>query len=213
MSDGLTLKQIVEAILLASDRPLSLEKIRALLIRDNSSMEAPSLKELRLVLDQLILDYSNRSIELLEVASGWRIQIRQIYAPWVSSLFGERQPRYSKALLEILAIIAYKQPVTRAEIEAIRGVEVNSQITKILFERDWIQIVGRSSNPGHPELLATTRQFLDYFGLRTLDELPQYNDFKNVINVGETMASEDLVATKQARLDFDCNVNEESLDI
>lgn len=171
MNTDLPLKQIVEAALLATDEPLSLERLHNLFV-EPEAQPAITLAQLRAALNELAQDYIGRSIELHEVASGFRIQIRQDYALWVGKLFAERSNRYSRALLEILAIIAYRQPVTRADIEAIRGIEVNSTIIKILLERGWIRVLGHKDTPGRPAMLATTRQFLDYFGLRSLNELP-----------------------------------------
>lgn len=171
MNTDLPLKQILEAALLATNEPLSLERLQSLFSESNTQ-SIVTLKQLRTILNELAQDYIGRGIELHEVASGFRIQIRQDYAPWVTKLFEERANRYSRALLETLAIIAYRQPVTRADIEAIRGIEVNSAIIKTLLERGWIKIIGHKNTPGRPAMLATTRQFLDYFGLRSLNELP-----------------------------------------
>lgn len=173
MNPELPLKQILEAALLATDTPLSIERLQYLFAADgDSTTDVPDLHKLRVTLTELAQDYVGHGVELQEVATGWRIQIRQDYAPWVARLFAERATRYSKALLETLAIIAYRQPVTRGDIEAIRGIAVNSQIIRTLQERSWIRVIGHREAPGHPELLATTRQFLDYFGLHTLSELP-----------------------------------------
>ena len=127
--------------------------------------------------------YEDRGVELRETASGWRVQIRQGYAREVSRLWPERPQKYSRALLETLALIAYRQPITRAEIESVRGVAVNPNIVKTLMEREWIRVVGHRDVPGHPELLGTTRSFLDYFGLKTLDELPPLAEIKQMIDL------------------------------
>jgi segregation and condensation protein B len=127
---------------------------------------------LRAALAQLAAEYGGRGIELKETASGFRIQVRRELATEISRLWPERAPRYSRALLETLALIAYRQPITRAEIEAVRGVAVNPNIIRTVIERNWVRVVGHRDVPGHPELLGTTREFLDYFGLKTLDELP-----------------------------------------
>lgn len=164
----MTLKDIVEAALFASPQPLSLETLRNLF----EETERPHADAVHQVLDELRLDYAARPVQLTQVASGFRFQVRTGYSPWLSRLFEEKPVRYSRALLETLAIIAYRQPVTRGEIEDIRGVAVSSGIVRTLQEREWIQIVGHKEVPGRPALYATTRQFLDYFGLRTLDELP-----------------------------------------
>ena len=132
----------------------------------------PSPEELRAALAELAAEYEGRGIELKETASGYRIQVRRELAAEISRLFPERAARYSRALLETLALIAYRQPITRAEIEAVRGVAVNPNIIRTVIERNWVRVVGHRDVPGHPELLGTTREFLDYFGLKNLDELP-----------------------------------------
>lgn len=162
------IEHILEAALLAAGRPLSLDKMRELF---DEGMQ-PGNDDLRKALSRLTKYYSARAIELREVASGWRLQVREAYTPWVSHLWEERPQRYSRALLETLALIAYRQPITRGEIEDIRGVAVSSQIVKTLLEREWVRVVGHRDVPGRPAMYATTRQFLDYFNMRSLDELP-----------------------------------------
>jgi len=162
------LKRIVEAALLAAGRPLSLDRLLALF----PETERPSREALRAVLAELAEACAGRGVELQEVASGYRYQVRRELAPWVGRLFEERPPRYSRALLETLALIAYRQPITRAEIEEVRGVAVSSHIIRTLLEREWIRVVGHKEVPGRPALYGTTRQFLDHFGLRSLGELP-----------------------------------------
>jgi segregation and condensation protein B len=176
MSGGLPVKQILEAALLAAGGPLSVERMQALFLDD----ERPEPKRIRRLLEQLMADYQGRGIELKEVASGWRIQVSKDYAPWVSRLYDEKPARYSRALLETLAIVAYRQPVTRGEIEDIRGVSVSGNIVKTLLEREWIRSIGYRDVPGRPALYATTRQFLDYFGLRSLDELPTLRELRDL---------------------------------
>jgi segregation and condensation protein B len=166
--DAATIKNILEAALLAAGEPLSEERLLALF----NEAEQPAREQLRAALQQLRDDYAARSLELREVGSGWRIQVRQEFAPWVAKLWEERAPRYSRALLETLALIAYRQPITRAEIEEIRGVTIASSIMKTLQEREWIRVVGHRDVPGRPALYATTREFLDYFNLRGLEDLP-----------------------------------------
>jgi segregation and condensation protein B len=162
------LKQIVEATLVAAGGPLTLDQLLALFLDD----ERPSRADLLAVIVALQEDYSERGLEIVEVAGGWRVQVRASIAPWVARLWDERPPRYSRALLETLSLIAYRQPITRGEIEDIRGVAVSTQIVKTLTEREWIRVVGHRDVPGRPALFATTRKFLDYFGLRSLNELP-----------------------------------------
>lgn len=167
------LKHILEAALFVAVKPLSLAELQNLF----EESEQPSLNELREALVELALEFQSRPLELKEVASGFRFQIRQAYSPWVSRLFEEKPGRYSKAFLETLAIIAYNQPVTRGEIEEIRGVAVSSNIIRTLLEREWVQVIGHKEVPGRPGLYATTKQFLDYFNLKGLDELPPLQSF------------------------------------
>lgn len=168
LSDPHELAALLEAVLLASGRALSLEALSALF----EEAERPELSCLRQALAILGASCQDRGFELQEVASGYRLQVRSRYAPWVSRLWEERPQRYSRALLETLALIAYRQPITRGEIEDIRGVTVSSQIIKTLQDREWIRAVGHREVPGRPTLFATTRTFLDDFNLKNLDELP-----------------------------------------
>lgn len=170
------LKNIIEAALMASDMPQNLNQLLALF---DSDLERPEREQVRAVLDQLQQDYSTRGIELKEVASGYRFQVRTDYSLWVNRLYTERPQRYSRAFLETLAIIAYRQPITRSEIEDIRGVSVNTNIIKTLQEREWVRVVGHRDVPGKPELLATTREFLDYFNLKKLSDLPPLSEIKD----------------------------------
>jgi segregation and condensation protein B len=168
------LKNVVEAALLAADRPLKVDQLDVLF----EEPLRPGRERLRAALDALVGEYAGRGIELKETASGWRVQVRSELAGEVSRLWPERPPRYSRALLETLALIAYRQPITRGEIEAVRGVAVNPNIVKTLLERNWIRVVGQREVPGRPELLGTTAEFLDYFGLKRLDELPPLAELK-----------------------------------
>ena len=181
------LKQIVEGALLAAGRPLSLEQLQALF--DPGS--EPDKKQLREVLSELDEDYAGRGLELTEVASGFRIQVRSEYAPWVSRLYAERPPRYSRALLETLALIAYRQPITRGEIEDIRGVSVSSNIIKTLTEREWVRVVGHRDVPGKPALYATTKEFLDYFNLKSLGELPTLAEIRDLESINRELELQD----------------------
>ncbi len=189
------IKNIIEAALMVSDKPLSLGRIAGLFEKD---MEEIDREVIKIALEQLSQDYEARGIELAQVASGYRIQTRAEYADWVNRLFDEKPPRYSRALLETLAIIAYRQPLTRAEIEEIRGVSVSSYIIKTLQEREWIRVVGHKDLPGRPELLATTKEFLDYFNLKNLSELPTLAELKelNQLNPDLFDALEDSEANK-----------------
>jgi segregation and condensation protein B len=174
------LKNVIEAALLAAGRPLSVAE----LVEMFDAREQPETDEVRAVLEELESDYADRGIELKEVASGFRIQIRHTISEAVSRLWQERPQRYSRALLETLALIAYRQPITRAEIEEVRGVTVNPNIVRTLFERNWIRVVGHREVPGHPELLGTTREFLDYFNLKNLDDLPSLAELRDMDNLG-----------------------------
>lgn len=173
MSIDVELKTIIEAALLAAGRPLSFAELENL-FADN---ERPEPAEIQSALAELAEDCRGRAVELKQVASGYRLQVREAFSPWISRLFEERPGRYSRAFLETLAIIAYRQPVTRGEIEDIRGVAVSSGIVRTLQERGWIQVVGHKEVPGRPALLATTKQFLDYFNLKSLGELPPLQEF------------------------------------
>jgi len=168
LSDPRDLASLLEAFLLAAGRPLSLERMAELF----EEVERPEPALLREALEILRQSCSERSFELKEVASGYRLQVCERFAPWVGRLWDERPQRYSRAMLETLALIAYRQPITRGEIEDIRGVAVNSQTVKTLLEREWIRVVGHRDVPGKPEMFATTRAFLDYFNLKGLEELP-----------------------------------------
>jgi segregation and condensation protein B len=179
MSDE-QLKQTVEAALLAFGQPLSIEQLREMF----DEFERPEPSELRKVVAELAEECAGRPMELVEVASGWRLQVRAEFSGRLSRLWQERPSRYSRALLETLALIAYRQPITRGEIEDVRGVTVNPNIVRTLTERGWIRVVGHREVPGHPELLGTTREFLDYFGLKSLDELPSLAALKDMDDVG-----------------------------
>ncbi len=181
------LKQIVEAALLAAGRPLSLDQILALF----EEREQPEKKAVREVLDSLMEDYQGRGIEVIEVGSGFRIQVRAGLSPWVSRLWTERPPKYSRALLETLALIAYRQPITRGEIEDIRGVSVSSNIIKTLTEREWVRVVGHRDVPGKPSLYATTREFLDYFNLKSLNELPTLAEIRDLDSINRELELSD----------------------
>ncbi|CAM5527563.1 SMC-Scp complex subunit ScpB OS=Stutzerimonas stutzeri OX=316 GN=scpB PE=4 SV=1 [Stutzerimonas stutzeri] len=168
LSDPKDLASLLEDFLLASGKPQSLERLAELF----EEAERPSSAQLKKALEVLEKSCKGRAFELKEVASGYRLQVRERFAPWVGRLWEERPQRYSRALLETLALIAYRQPITRGEIEDIRGVAVNSQIVKTLLEREWNRVVGHRDVPGRPAMFATTRQFLDHFNLKNLDELP-----------------------------------------
>lgn len=170
------LKNIVEAALLAAQQPLTLAMLGALF----SEEEAIAHADLAQALASLQGDCEGRGVELVEVGSGFRYQVRQDVHPWVARLWTERQTKYSRALLETLALIAYRQPITRGEIEQIRGVSVASSIMRTLEEREWIRVVGYRDVPGKPALFGTTRMFLDYFNLRSLDQLPTLAEIRDL---------------------------------
>jgi segregation and condensation protein B len=170
------LTHAVEAILLAAGRPMTVPQLLELF----DGFERPAAEDVRSALIELSERYSQHGIEVVEVASGWRVQIRAQHSEVVSRLWQERPARYSRALLETLALIAYRQPITRGEIEEIRGVTVSTTIMRTLHERNWVRVVGHREVPGRPELLGTTREFLDYFGLRGLDELPTLAELQDI---------------------------------
>ena len=174
--DNEQIKYIVEAALLAAGRPLDLNELLALFGEDHP----PGKDDLRAAIGSLQEDYANRGIAVQEVASGFRVQVRSSMTGWLASLWAERAPRYSRALLETLAIIAYRQPVTRGDVESIRGVGVTTNIMRSLLERSWIRVVGFRDVPGKPAIYGTTREFLDYFGLKKLDDLPPLADLKDL---------------------------------
>ncbi len=169
---------------MASDHPLSIEQITKIFDPDNT----PSPQEIKQYLNTLIEDYQERGIELKEVATGYRFQVRQDLAPWIQKLWQERPAKYSRALLETLALIIYRQPITRAEIEDIRGVAVSTTIIKTLLDRDWVKILGYKEVPGKPALYATTKQFLDDFNLKTLSDLPPLSEIQNFEDIEAQMA-------------------------
>ncbi len=172
--DQSLINRIVEAALLATSQPLTVVQLRGLFPLDEPAPDDSIEK----ALEALQADCAGRGIELVQVASGWRYQVNADVHQWVARLWTERQTRYTRATLETLALIAYRQPITRGEIEQVRGVAVNSNIIKALEEREWIRVVGHRDVPGRPELLGTTKGFLDHFGLKRLDELPPLSELK-----------------------------------
>ncbi|EKF74059.1 transcriptional regulator [Alcanivorax hongdengensis A-11-3] len=181
------IKKIVEAAILVSDGPLSRDAMLELFDEE----DRPGKPELGKLLEELNEDYAERGIYLREVASGFRFQVRSELGPWVSRLWQEKPPRYSRAVLETLALIAYRQPITRGEIEEIRGVSVSSHIIKSLLERNWVRVVGHRDVPGRPAMFATTRQFLDYFDLKSLEELPTLAEIRDLDRINEELALSD----------------------
>ena len=171
------LKNIIEAVLMSAEKPLKVNDLEALFVGD---IDMPTRNEIRQCLQQLAEEYQSRGFELREVASGFRIQVGQNFAPWVGRLWEEKPPRYSRALLETLALIAYRQPITRGEIEEVRGVSVSSNIIKTLQEREWIKVLGHKDVPGKPALYGTSKAFLDYFNLKSLEDLPTLAELKDL---------------------------------
>lgn len=173
-----SLECIIEGALLAAGRALSINELEQLFIE--SDPWRPTGAEIEQALGRLAETYAERALELKYVGSGVRLQVRASLAPWVARLWDERPPRYSRAVLETLALIAYRQPITRAEIEQVRGVSVGTPIMRSLLEREWVRVVGHREVPGRPALYATTRAFLDYFNLASLDELPPLRDIADL---------------------------------
>ena len=182
------LRNIIEGAILAAGQPMTVARMLDLFDPE----VAPSKDEINAALAEIQAANAERGFELKEVASGWRFQVRDNLAPWVNRLWEEKPQKYSRALLETLALVAYRQPITRGDIEEIRGVAVSSHIMKTLLERDWVKVVGHRDVPGRPSLFATTRQFLDYFNLKNLDELPSLSEIRDldelnpVLDLGES---------------------------
>lgn len=187
-------QNIVEAALLAAGRPLTVDQLREL-FEEHERPARQVIEHVLMLLDEACI---GRGFELKKVASGYRFQVRQDVAPWVGRLFEEKPQRYSRALLETLALIAYRQPITRGEIEDIRGVTVSSNIIRTLQEREWVRVVGHKDVPGRPAMYATTRQFLDYFNLTSLDELPPLAEIRDLEEIGREIEQE-----MQAEIQFD----------
>lgn len=187
------IKMIVEGLLLAAGKPLSLSVIAGVFSED----ERPDNAELRQVLDAIAEDCNDRGFELREVASGFRFQVKQEIGEWIARLWEEKPPRYSRALLETLALIAYRQPITRGDIEEIRGVGVSSTIMRTLLDREWVRVVGQKDVPGKPALYATTRQFLDYFNLKSLQDLPPLSEIRELAASREEFDVEDDLVNRK----------------
>jgi segregation and condensation protein B len=199
------LKNLLEAAMMAAGNPLSLERMQTLFGEDNP----PSFGALREALNELKQDLQGRGIECVEVASGFRLQVRTEVAAFVARLWDERPQRYSRALLETLALIAYRQPITRGDIEDVRGVVVSSSIIKTLVERDWVRVVGYRDVPGRPAMYATTKEFLDYFNLKSLDELPSLMEIKAFDDLNRELEfGEDAHARVEPDKDYDFSKEE-----
>jgi segregation and condensation protein B len=191
--DETEIKYVIEAALLAAGRPLTLDRLGEIFAAKGDGPDRATLKR---VLDALAADYGARGIELREVATGYRIQIKRTMTDWLQPLWEERAPRYTRALLETLALVAYRQPITRAEIEEVRGVVVSTNIVRTLLERNWIRVVGHRDVPGKPAMFGTTKDFLDYFGLKKLEDLPTLADIKD--GIPELSPQTDLLDTLEA---------------
>jgi segregation and condensation protein B len=188
------IQPIVEAILFAANRPMNCKDIQQVF----PEIEQPELAQIQAAVEAISADYQSRPLELKQVASGYRFQVRQELSRWVQRLFEEKPPKYSRALLETLAIIAYRQPVTRGDIEDIRGVSVSSGIIQTLLEREWIRVVAHKEVPGRPGLYGTTKQFLDYFNIKSLSELPTLEQIQELeLSPEITQAPEQEASEKQ----------------
>jgi len=198
-------KMIIEGLLLAAGRPLTLESIAAVFNDD----ERPENEELLAVLVRIDEECGDRGFELTKVASGYRFQVKQELAEWVGKLWEERPPRYTRALLETLALIAYRQPITRGDIEEIRGVAVSSNIIRTLLDREWIRVVGQRDVPGRPSMFATTKQFLDYFNLESLQQLPALSEIRDMDGGAKDLGFEAELAAARV-LEMPENTEEEN---
>ena len=216
------LKQIIEGAILAADTPLSVDRIMSLLEGDDVDSEGagvPVRSDVREVLSEIADDCAERGFELKKVATGYRFQVRTELGEWIGKLWEERPPRYTRALLETLALIAYKQPITRGDIEEIRGVSVSTNIIRTLLDREWIRVVGQRDVPGKPSLFATTREFLDYFNLTSLDELPTLAEIRDLDAVNQQLDLEEelipprtLAVTDRKQMEGEENEGGESRD-
>ena len=189
-------KMIVEGLLLAAGRPLTLDNIA--LVFDEK--ERPDRKELKAVMHAISEECNDRGFELKEVASGYRFQVKQELSEWIAKLWEEKSPRYTRALLETLALIVYRQPITRGDIEEIRGVGVSPNIIRTLLDREWVRVVGHRDVPGRPAMFATTKRFLDYFNLKSLQELPPLSEIKDLDKSGQEIGLDDLVTRRVLEL-------------
>lgn len=200
------IQHFIEAALLAAGRPLGVDQLQALF----DGRSTPEKAEVRQAVEALNAEYKDRGIEIREVASGYRMQVKNSMADRLQKLWEERPPRYSRALFETLALVAYRQPITRGEIEDIRGVAVSSNIVRTLMERDWVRVVGHRDVPGRPAMFGTTKGFLDYFGLKKLDDLPELADLSDWESLRVQL---DLPAVDEDALDPDRPENEYTVPV
>lgn len=209
MKDKKLLRKIIEGALLAAGQPLAIKRLQELFVvteDDEEDHGLPSKEDLQAVLEDIQADCRDRGYELLEVGTGWRFQVIADTARWVNRLWDEKPQKYSRSLLETLSLIAYRQPVTRGDIEGIRGVAVSSYIIKTLTEREWVKVVGHRDVPGRPALYATTRLFLDYFNLTSLDQLPSLREIADLESINPELSFDDgmeIPPTKDLSVDPD----------
>ncbi len=214
-----TIRKIIEGALLAAGKPLDISRLESLFDED----ERPPRDQIKAALEEIESDCRERGFELKQVASGYRFQVRQELAPWVNRLWEEKPKRYSRAMLETLSLIAYRQPLTRGDIELVRGVAVSSDIIKTLQERDWVRVVGYRDVPGKPALYATTKQFLDYFNLKSLEHLPALGEIKDLAELdpalelsladpGVIPAATTAANDEQTSTDFALNQQEDGVE-
>jgi segregation and condensation protein B len=203
MSEIIDKKNILEAAIFAAGEPVSIERLSLLF----DEQERPSAKELKELLDELAQSYEDRGVELKHVSSGYRFQARQAVAPALERLWEKKAPRYTRAFLETLALVAYRQPITRGEIEEVRGVAVSSNVMRQLLDREWVKIVGHKDVPGKPALFSTTKQFLDYFNLGELSDLPTLQEMMDLEQVEEKLG-EQLSLEVTPRSDNDDNITD-----
>ncbi len=206
MAHDISLKHILEAALFSADEPLNIADLQQLF----SENEQPEKTEIQAALAELQTEYQQKAIELVSVKSGYRFQTSQVVSQWVGRLYEEKPQRYSRALLETLAIIVYRQPITRTDIEDIRGVSVSSSIVRTLMDRDWVKIVGHKEVPGRPALLATTKQFLDYFNLTSLEQLPPLADVRDLDEVERSLQKLDQSFTADTNDAAECDFADEA---
>jgi segregation and condensation protein B len=203
------IRRIIEAALLAAQRPLSVAQMMELFPDD----ALPAVGAIEHAIESLRVDCAERGVELIEVASGYRYQVRAEMQPWVSRLWVERQVKYTRATLETLALIAYRQPITRGEIEQVRGVAIHSNLIKTLEEREWVRIVGHRDVPGKPALYGTTRNFLDYFGLKSLDQLPPLAELREIAELDPELPFEAAPTVAIIGMESDIERDSESMSI
>ena len=204
------IKNILEAAIMVADEPLSIDRLLSLFNEDGG--DPPERQQIRDALESLEEDYADRGIELKKVASGYRLQAKSDVAKWVNRLWTERPPRYTRALLETLAIIAYRQPITRGEIESIRGVSVSSNVIKTLIEREWIKVAGHRDVPGRPAVFASTRHFLDYFNLNSLSELPTLAELRDLDAIAGDLFNEPFQLVEEPKQESDSENDDSESD-